>query len=104
MDHDCIWIGSVVAESNHPAFLAFLITAIGAMGTHLASIYLSHPGTKMHVKKRKIITIIHNNNNTLTRLRIVVIVVTAFLLTAIGAMGTHLASIYLSHPGTKLHK
>lgn len=43
MDHDCIWIGSVVGQSNHPAFLAFLLAALPAMSLHLVSLFVLHP-------------------------------------------------------------
>mmetsp|Transcript_37702 Transcript_37702/g.124902 ORF Transcript_37702/g.124902 Transcript_37702/m.124902 type:complete len:660 (+) Transcript_37702:14-1993(+) len=43
MDHDCVWIGTVVCESNHPAFVGFLLAAVAAICLHLACLATVQP-------------------------------------------------------------
>jgi hypothetical protein len=50
MDHDCIWIGSVVGQSNHPSFLAFLLAALPAMSLHLVALATLHPDPLWYIR------------------------------------------------------
>ncbi len=45
MDHDCIWIGSVVAQDNHAAFIGFLLSALVTMAAHIFAlcVFIRHP-------------------------------------------------------------
>ena len=43
MDHDCIWLGVCIAESNHLCFALFLLCSIGAIAMWLNIFLAVHP-------------------------------------------------------------